>query len=236
MSDNGGFLGKPLKRRDFVTTSALLGTGALAATQFPWLIDSLGGNGRREIKPNVEYALAKPENIIYSVCQQCNTQCGIKIKLQDGVAVKVEGSPLSPWNLQPHLPYESSPFDLATVDGSICPKGQAGIQTGADPYRIVRVLKRAGPRGSMRWKSIPFDEALDEIVNGGDLFGEGPVTGLKDIWALRDHDVAKAMAKDVQAILDEKEADKKKELVEKFKVDHADHLDTLIDPGQSGWC
>ena len=85
MSDNGGFLGKPLKRRDFVTTSALLGTGALAAVQFPWLIDSLGGNGRREIKPNAEYTLAKPENIIYSVCQQCNTQCGIKIKLQDGV-------------------------------------------------------------------------------------------------------------------------------------------------------
>src|SRR3990170_386212 len=230
MSDNGGFLGKPLKRRDFVTTSALLGTGAIAATQFPWLIDSLGGNGKREIKPNVEYALAKPENIIYSVCQQCNTQCGIKIKLQDGVAVKVEGSPLSPWNLQPHLPYESSLFDLATVDGSICPKGQAGIQTGADPYRIVRVLKRDGPRGSMRWRSIHFDEALDEIVNGGDLFGEGPVTGLKDIWALRDLDVAKAMAKDVQTILDEKEADKKKELVEKFKADHADHLDTLIDP------
>src|SRR3990170_7100826 len=120
MSDNGGLLETPLKRRDFVKKSALLGTGALATIQAPWLLDVLDGSPRREIKPNVEYALAKPENMIYSVCQQCNTQCGIKIKLPDGVAVKVEGSPLSPWNLQPHLPYESSPFDLATGDGSIC--------------------------------------------------------------------------------------------------------------------
>src|SRR3990170_5363847 len=102
--------GDALNRRDFIKTSALLGTGAVAATQFPWLIDSFGSNGRREIKPTAEYTLARPENIIYSVCQQCNTQCGIKIKLQDGVAVKTDGNPLSPWNLQPHLPYESSPF------------------------------------------------------------------------------------------------------------------------------
>src|SRR3972149_4294403 len=228
MNEEPKFLETQLKRRDFLTKSALLGGSVVVGTQTPWLVDILGDSPTREIKPTVEYSLAKPENIIYSVCQQCNTQCGIKIKLQDGVAVKVDGNPLSPWNLQPHLPYESSPFDLATVDGSICPKGQAGLQTGADPYRIVRVLKRDGPRGSMRWKSIPFDEALEEIVNGGDLFGEGPVTGLKDIWALRDKDVAKAMAKDVESILNEKK--KKTELVEKFKADHADHLDVLIAP------
>src|SRR3990170_1105260 len=119
MSDNGGFLGKPLKRRDFVTTSALLGTGALAATQFPWLVGALGGNGRREIKPTAEYTLAKPENIIYSVCQQCNTKCGIKVKLQDGVVVKTDGNPFSPWTMRPHLPYNTSLFDTATIDGGI---------------------------------------------------------------------------------------------------------------------
>ncbi|HLA80115.1 MAG TPA: molybdopterin-dependent oxidoreductase, partial [Thermoleophilia bacterium] len=230
MNEEPKFLETQLKRRDFLTKSALLGGSVVVGTQTPWLVDILGNSPTREIKPTAEYTLARPENIIYSVCQQCNTQCGIKIKLQDGVAVKVEGNPLSPWNLQPHLPYESSPFDLATVDGSICPKGQAGIQTGADPYRIVRVLKRDGPRGSMRWKSIPFDQAIDEIVNGGDLFGEGPVTGLNDIWALRDQDVAKAMSKDVQSILDEKDKDEKAALVEQFKADHADYLDALIDP------
>jgi tetrathionate reductase subunit A len=231
MTDEKGKTGKgPLSRREFVTTSALLGTGALAASQFPWLIESFGNNGRREIKPTAEYTLAKPENIIYSVCQQCNTQCGIKVKLRDGVAVKIDGSAYSPWTMHPHVPYESSPLDLGLVDGFICPKGQAGIQTAYDPYRVVRVLKRDGPRGSNRWTSVPFDKAIDEIVNGGDLFGEGHVDGLKDIWALRDPDVAKEMEKDVKKILDEKDKDAKKQLVEEFKAHHADHLDVLIDP------
>ena len=43
MSDNGHPLDSRLKRRDFVTKSALLGTGALAAIQAPWLLDVLDG-------------------------------------------------------------------------------------------------------------------------------------------------------------------------------------------------
>ncbi len=46
-------------------------------------------------------------------------------------------------------------------------------------------LKRAGPRGSGKWKRISWDQAIDEIINGGDLFGEGQVDGLA---AIRDLD------------------------------------------------
>jgi tetrathionate reductase subunit A len=35
------------------------------------------------------------------------------------------------------------------------------------------VLKREGPRGSGKWRTIEFDKAIREIVEGGDLFGEG---------------------------------------------------------------
>jgi len=180
-----------LSRRNFIKTSALLGGSALAASQAPWLLTRQTAEAGY-LTPTDEYQLAKPENIIYTVCQQCNTQCGIKVKLQDGVVVKADGNPLSPWTMRPHLPYATSPFETATIDGSICPKGQAGLQTGADPYRIVRVVKRAGPRGSGKWASITFDQAIDEIVNGGKLFAGVPgeeereVTGLKDIWALHD--------------------------------------------------
>src|SRR6266511_2974450 len=58
----------------------------------------------------------------------------------------------------------------AKVDSAICPKGQAGHQGAYDPYRIRKVLKRAGKRGENRWTSIPFDQAVDEIVKGGKLF------------------------------------------------------------------
>ena len=236
MSDKDGVLGTELDRRQFIKTSALLGGGAAVAIQVPWLLDLVDGTPGREIVPNAEYEQARPENIIYSACQQCNGQCGIKIKLKDGVVVKADGNPYSPWTMRPHVPYDSSPFEMATVEGGICPKGQAGLQSGADPYRIVKVLKRAGPRGSQKWQSIDFATAIDEIVNGGKLFAniageeDREITGLKDIWALRDADAAKKLADDVKKILAEKDKDKKKALVEKFKTDHADQLSAMIDP------
>jgi tetrathionate reductase subunit A len=71
---------------------------------------------------------------------------------------------------------------MAATGGAICPKGQAGLQSAYDPYRIVSVLKRkpGTRRGENQWVTISFEKAIDEIVNGGDLFGEGNVEGLKD--------------------------------------------------------
>ena len=57
---------------------------------------------------------------------------------------KIDGSPFNPWTLSPHLAYKTTMTDAARVEGAICPKGQAGIQTLYDPYRIVKVLKRDG--------------------------------------------------------------------------------------------
>jgi anaerobic selenocysteine-containing dehydrogenase len=223
-------------RRDFIKTSALLGGSALFADRIRWAHDLIARAEAGELLPGEEYELAKAENILYTVCLQCNTGCGIKAKVLGGVAVKIDGNPLSPWTLSPHLPYNTSPFDAATVDGALCPKGQSGLQTVYDPYRIRKVLKRAGKRGENKWETIPFDQAMDEIVNGGYLFrnvkGEENryVAGLKDIWAIRDPDVANKMGKAVSEILHEKDKEKKKELVEKFKTDFKDHLDKMIDP------
>ncbi|HXF97994.1 MAG TPA: NrfD/PsrC family molybdoenzyme membrane anchor subunit [Gaiellaceae bacterium] len=213
------------------TRSAFLGKvgiagGALLASQLPLALHELGepGGGSNSPLGSTPYELAKPENILFSVCQQCNTQCGIKAKLIDGVLVKLDGNPYSPWTMRPPLPYETRLAQAAAVDGWICPKGQAGIQTAYDPYRIRKVLKRDGPRGSGRWKTIEFEEAVAEIVEGGDHFGEGRVPGLAELWALRDPDLAKSMADDVKAIW---EGDL---TVAEFKAKHREHLDVLIDP------
>ena len=74
-------------------------------------------NGR----PDVPYELNKPENILYSVCMNCNTGCGIKAKFQDGILTKIDGSPYSPWTMVPHLPMTSTLDDVAQVDGGLCP-------------------------------------------------------------------------------------------------------------------
>jgi tetrathionate reductase subunit A len=224
MSDRREFMGTGLDRRAFIRTSALLGTGAVAATQFPWLIDTFGGNGRREIRPTAEYTLAKAENTIYSVCLNCHTACTFQGKIQDGVLVKLNGNPYSPMNLLPHIPEDTPLSEAATIDAKLCSKGQASIQTLYDPYRLRKVLKRAGPRGSRKWRSIDFGQAIEEIVNGGDLFGEGQVDGLKDIFVLSDADLSKEMAADVEAI------EKGEMTVAEFKAKHAANLDVLIDP------
>jgi len=63
--------------------------------------------------------------------------------------------------LTPHIDYKTPLTETSSIDGTLCPKGQAGIQTLYDPYRIVKVLKRAGPRGSNKWKTISFEQAIE---------------------------------------------------------------------------
>jgi len=224
-----------ITRRDLLKSSALLGGCSLLASQIPWARATAWGEGA--VADGVaDYLLADPENMIFSVCQQCNAQCGIKVKLLDGVAVKIDGNPLSPWTMWPHLDYADGPAELATVDGTLCPKGQAGIQSAYDPYRLVKVLKRAGPRGGNQWQVIDFESAVTEIVQGGKLFASVPgeedreITGLDDIWALRDAKVAKEMEADVKAIWAEKDTDKKAALLAGFKEKHQANLNKLIDP------
>lgn len=212
-----------INRREFLKYSAFLGSS------FLFLNSSLLSLIKAE-QTKILYNLSKPENIIYSVCLQCNTGCGIKVKNLNGIVLKIDGNPYSPWTLFPHINYETSQEEVAKLDGAICPKGQSGFQTLYDPYRIVKVLKRAGKRGENKWKTIPFEQAIDEIVQGGYLFKEVQgeetryVEGLKDIYALRNPDVAKEMATDISKIW------KKKMTVDEFKKKHKDYLNTLIDP------
>lgn len=228
--------GKGISRRDFLKGSAMLGC-AFMASQVEWGEDLMKRAEAGLLTPEEEYELIKAQNTLYTSCLQCNTGCPIKVKFfrKNGkaVALKIDGSPYSPFSSIPQTSYKTSPFDVNIIDMPICPKGQAGIQTAYDPYRIRKVLKRAGKRGENKWKTIPFEQAIDEIVNGGKLFShvsgeeDRVVTGLKDIYVLKDTKIAKEMAEDVKAIAKAKD---KKKAVEDFKAKHAANLHYLIDP------
>ncbi|MBI3131795.1 MAG: molybdopterin-dependent oxidoreductase [Acidobacteria bacterium] len=217
-------------RRDFLKVTAAVGGGAMAASQTTWARGLVEQAEKGELSAAATYELMKPENTLYTTCLNCNTGCGLKVKVMDGVAVKIDGSPYNPFTLHPHLPMSLDLGAAATIDGCLCPKGQAGHTGAYDPYRIRKVLKRAGKRGEGKWVSVPFDQAIDEIVNGGKLFAhvsgeEGrSITGLKDLWVMKDPKVMAAMAGDVALIR------KKKMTVADFKTKHAAHLDALIDP------
>jgi anaerobic selenocysteine-containing dehydrogenase len=224
-------------RRGFIKCSAVLG-GTLLASQMSWVGDLIRRAEAGLLTPEEEYELIKADNTLYTVCLQCNTGCGIKVKLfrkgGSAVAAKIDGNPYNPFVALPHAAFKTSPYELNTVDAAICPKGQAGLQTAYDPYRITKVLKRAGRRGEGKWTTISFDKAIEEIVEGGKLFSHVPgeegrvVTGLKEICALRDPKVAKALADDVKTITKAKDRNK---AVAEFKTKHAADLGYLIDPG-----
>jgi anaerobic selenocysteine-containing dehydrogenase len=216
---------KEVSRRGLLKSGAFLGGSALLMSQIE---GALGILSSAEASTGGGYPLADAKNVIYTVCLQCHTACPIKVKILDGIAVKIDGNPYSSQNMIPNLAQKASPWKAAKIDAKACPKGQAGIQTLYDPYRIVKVLKRKGPRGSDQWETISFDKAISEIVNGGRLFShigeDRHVPGLKDIYKLRDSKASAAMAKDSMAVA------KGKMSISDFKSKYSGYLDTLIDP------
>ncbi len=220
-----------VSRRTFLKTSALLGGCAALASRIPAFLEGFDDAFADEMPLGIDaYPLARPEQVLYSVCQQCNTQCGIKVKLEDGIIAKIDGNPYSPWNMLPHVSYDTPITRTAGVDGFLCPKGQAAIQTAYDPYRIVKVLKRAGKRGDGKWISIPFDQAVQEIVEGGPLFKDVPgeetrlVEGIRQIRAVKDPKTLKAMAEDSKKVA------RKEMTAAEFRSKHGASSAALIDP------
>ena len=215
-----------ITRRTFIKSTAVLGGSLAVASAVDGAFREMSGYEQHfsGVQAAGEYPLNKAESTIYSVCLQCHTACTIKGKILDGVLVKIDGNPYSPMNMLPHLSYDTPLEKGAKFDAKLCPKGQAGVQSLYDPYRITQVLKRAGKRGENKWEVIPFDQAIDEIINGG-TFADGSKTpGLKEIRAVDDPDLMKALKEDAMAVAGGEMS------LDDFKNKHADHLDLLIDP------
>ncbi len=87
------------------------------------------------------------EEWVTSTCGQCPAGCGIRVRVVDGKAVRIEGNPFHPVNR-----------------GGLCPKGLAGLQVLYNPDRLKGPLKRAGGRGQGRWEPISWAEAITTVV------------------------------------------------------------------------
>lgn len=120
-------------------------------------------------------------NTVYSVCLGCRSDCGLKARVENGILAKIGGNPYHPNNAEADeiVPYSTDPEQVGGRYGRMCAKGQAGVEILYNPFRVRQPLKRVGPRGSGQWQAIEWEQALSEIVEGGNLFGEGPVEGLR---------------------------------------------------------
>lgn len=131
----------------------------------------------------------------YTMCIGCTTMCGVRVKVDKATntVLRVTGNPYSPMSTDPFIPYDTSVRDSframaqtgkgqgLTNRSTACGRGNAVLSQVTNPRRVLQPLKRVGPRGSGEWQTISFEQLIEEVVEGGNLFGEGAVAGLRDI-------------------------------------------------------
>ncbi len=83
---------------------------------------------------------------VYSLCFMCSVRCPIKVVVKNGQVKWIEGNP-----------------NVAGMEGSLCPRGAAGISLLYDNERVQCPYIRTGPRGSGNWRKATWDEALDFV-------------------------------------------------------------------------
>jgi tetrathionate reductase subunit A len=127
-----------------------------------------------------------------TMCLGCTTLCGVRVRVDRGTGrvLRVAGNPYHPLSAEPHLPY-ATPIGESLVAlsrfkerglvqrATTCGRGSAALEQLTNPQRVLTPLKRVGPRNGGAWQPITLEQLVAEVVEGGDLFGEGHVDGLR---------------------------------------------------------
>lgn len=87
------------------------------------------------------------EKTVYTLCFMCSVRCPIKVQVKDGQVRWIEGNPQVPG-----------------MEGSLCPRGSAGISLLYDRERLQTPLIRDGERGEGKWRKASWNEALDYVA------------------------------------------------------------------------
>lgn len=138
------------------------------------------------------------QRVANTMCLGCWTKCGVRARIDQETdkIIRITGNPYHPLSAREHIDFDT-PIKTALVGlsayqeqglqgrSTACARGNAMLEQLDSPHRVTQCLKRVGPRGSGQWQSISFEQLLKETVEGGDLFGEGHVDGLRAIRDIR---------------------------------------------------
>jgi molybdopterin-containing oxidoreductase family molybdopterin binding subunit len=82
----------------------------------------------------------------------CYVGCSIRVKVENGIVVGIEGDPNNPQNR-----------------GKMCAKGKAGFMNLYNPNRVKAPLKRTNPKKGLNedpgWQEISWEEAMETIAD-----------------------------------------------------------------------
>ncbi|MFP7755624.1 molybdopterin-dependent oxidoreductase [Thermodesulfobacteriota bacterium B35] len=124
--------------------------------------------------------------IVHSVCLGCNARCGNRALVRNGRLETFSGNPYHPYNHQgTPVPYDTPVSRTLDRPSPVCAKAHDSINATYNPYRILRPLKRSGPRGSGRFEPVSWEQLIAEVTDGGRLFAhlgeDRHVPGLRDL-------------------------------------------------------
>jgi molybdopterin-containing oxidoreductase family iron-sulfur binding subunit len=140
-----------MNRRRFLTVLGVTGGGAAV----------LSGCSTDKVEKLIPYVVP-PENQVPGIatwyattCGECPAGCGLHVRVREGRAVKVEGSPDHPVN-----------------GGRLCARGQASLQGLYNPDRIRAPMARSTTTGA--FEPITWDDAVARIATRlGEIDGAG---------------------------------------------------------------
>ena len=136
---------------------------------------------------------ANPDQAVsMTQCFGCWTQCGIRVRVDRNTdtVIRIAGNPYHPLSQERHLdariPVAQALAQLGGESGldarsTVCARGATTLEALNSPLRILEPMKRVGKRGEGKWQRISFEQLIAEVVEGGNLFGEGHVDGLRAI-------------------------------------------------------
>ncbi len=141
-----------------------------------WLRDTKTG----ALKANPQWTLR------HTVDLQCHSECGLQVKIDraTGRIQRIIGNPYHPNTLSDYAPVSTPMIETARLPGTVCARGNTGIQSAYDPYRVLVPLKRKGARGSGQWQPISWERLITEVSDGGKIFADTGDPASKDIEVL----------------------------------------------------
>jgi anaerobic selenocysteine-containing dehydrogenase len=89
-----------------------------------------------------------PSRTVQAACpHDCPDTCAMRVTVQDDRVVRLQGDPEHP-----------------TTNGALCTKVARYAERTEHAERVLRPLKRVGPKGRGEFVEVSWDEALDDIA------------------------------------------------------------------------
>src|SRR5690349_9097313 len=86
--------------------------------------------------------------VVHAACpHDCPDTCAMRVTVENDRVVRLQGDP-----------------DHPTTHGALCTKVSRYAERTEHPERVLRPLKRIGPKGEGRFVPVSWDEALADIA------------------------------------------------------------------------